>query len=138
MTSNQTQQGGVFMTSGTLTVTDCTAVTTYLYTEADLAARVEAERAQAAHICRLKYLKTAKAAVNECFNEIRALGPTSAYDAAIKAAREEGMETLQRLVDTAELLIAEVADPGTEALAAIYCAKAAIRALAQEAPSDER
>lgn len=67
------------------------------YTEADLAARVEAERVRAAKWCADKE-QTSRSygshadAYEIAARAIRALGPTPAFDAAIKAAREDGME----------------------------------------------
>jgi len=70
-------------------------------TPADLAARVEAERvacAKAVSVVFDRYHKksdpisqTMAAGVVMAESSIRALGPTPAYDAAIKAAREDGM-----------------------------------------------
>lgn len=83
-------------------------------TPADLAARVEAERVALRRVLakigteddhystptmdRLE-ARGRKNAVREIHEAIRALGPTPAFDAAIKAAREDGMEAAAKWHD---------------------------------------
>lgn len=77
-------------------------------TSADLAERVEAERERCANEARSLEIPEDCSAIEahgrlittiDIFNRIRALGPTPAYDAAIKAAREDGMEAAAKWHD---------------------------------------
>lgn len=76
----------------------------HIITPADLAARVEAERERAAKWCDDKE-QTSRSygshadAYEIAARAIRALGPTPAFDAAIQAAREDGMEAAARMAD---------------------------------------